>query len=68
MFESELKMKIGGISDEGGKKSRMLDKSVNPEEKKLLERNEIREEIKTEMDMRVKTENWEQGRKDVSWK
>ncbi len=48
MFESELKMKIGGISDEGGKKSRMLDKSVNPEEKKLLERNEIREEMKTE--------------------
>jgi len=33
-----------------------------------LERNEIREEIKTEMDMRVKTEKWEQGRKDVSWK
>jgi len=59
MFESELKMKIGGISDEGGKKSRMLDKSVNTE-KKLLEEMKIREEIKAEMDMRVKTEknNW----------
>ena len=42
-----MKMKIGGISDEGGKKSRMLDKSVNTE-KKLLEEMKIREEMRTE--------------------
>jgi len=59
MFESEMKMKIGGISDEGGKKSRMMDMRVKTE-KKQLEVMKIREEIKAEMDMRVKTEknNW----------
>jgi len=31
MFESEMKMKIGGISDEGGKKSRMMDMRVKTE-------------------------------------
>ena len=43
MFESGMKMLIGGISDKGGNQNRMLDMRMNTE-KKQLERNGIREE------------------------